>query len=202
MLHAINDWITHFIATGGYPGIFLLMFVESCLLPVPSEVTMIFAGQAAEGGQLNFWLVVVVGGFANLFGSLLCYWIGWKIGNERIKHLVARYGKFVLINTKDYDKAERWVHKYENSVSFFSRLMPGVRTFISLPCGVYRFNLPRFIVYTLIGSLLWSALLAYIGFKVSANFAEIEKWFMAYKVIIILAAGIAVVWFLWKKMKK
>lgn len=141
MLGLISQIIIDLIQSTEYVGIFILMALESALIPIPSEVTMPFSGYLAEQGKLSFWIVVLVGATANLVGSWGAYALGYYLEESVILDLVRRYGKFVLMSEKEYLRAMRWFRRYGQSVAFFSRLLPAVRTFISLPVGLAGMNL-------------------------------------------------------------
>lgn len=204
-LEAIGTWIINSISTAGYPAVFFLMTVESALIPIPSEITMPFAGFLVGLGKLNFWLVVLVGGLGNLAGSLAAYALGYW-GQERfVRRLVKKYGKYLLITQEEVDQAERWFRSHGELIAFGSRLLPVVRTFISLPAGISQMNVIRFSTYTLAGSLIWSAFLTYIGKILGDNWNILEVYFRKFDILIV-AAGIAMVaayvYYKIKKIKK
>lgn len=176
----------------GYPGLFLLMFVESCGILMPSEVIMPFSGFLVEAGKMNFWLVAVIGALGNLFGSLLAYWIGWKGGRP----LIEKYGKYILIRKHDLDLADRWFEKYGELTAFFGRLLPVVRTFISFPAGVAKMDLRKFSLYTFLGALPWSAGLAYAGVKMGANWELIRQKLHGFDLLITVLIVIFIVWYI------
>src|SRR3990172_9410769 len=132
IVEIITTYIIQFIDTTGYVGIFALMTLESALIPLPSEITMPFAGFLVQQGKLNFWLVVFAGAFGNLVGSLLAYGLGFYLEEHIIIKLVKKYGKFLLVTEHDYLKGVHLLKKYGDFVAFFSRLLPAIRTFISL----------------------------------------------------------------------
>ena len=163
MLNQIISFLTHIIISiinsTGYWGVFLLMAAESALIPIPSEVTMPFTGYLASTGRFNVYLVIFIGAFANLAGSILAYALGFWGEEHLIRQLIRKYGKFLLITEDEYDRAEKWFRKYGQGIAFFSRLLPVVRTFISLPAGIAEMNFIKFCLLTFLGSLIWSALL-------------------------------------------
>lgn len=189
MIEALSGLIIHFIQATGYFGVFLLMTVESALIPIPSEVTMPFAGFLAQQGQLNLIAVILAGAIGNLVGSLIAYAIGYYLEETVIVTLIKKYGKFILVTTKEYDHAMHWFKKYGNGIAFFSRILPAVRTFISLPAGLSEMNLLQFSIYTFLGSLIWSALLAYVGFVLGENWHSLEPIYRKFEIII----GVAVI---------
>lgn len=202
MLSHLNDLIIQLIHNMGYPGIFILMFFESLIIPIPSEVTMVYAGQVAQRGDFNFVAVIFTGALANLCGSIVCYYIGYSIHENVIRKWVGKYGKYVLVSTADFDRAHRWTIKYQSAVSFFSRLMPGIRTIISLPCGLVRIKFLKFCIYTFIGALIWCTFLTYLGYALSKNLPLVEQYFVWVKIAIVVAVVLLVAVFIWRKSRK
>lgn len=189
MSEVIVETLTRFIENFGLIAVFVLMTAESALIPIPSEVTMPFAGFMAGRGLMNFWAAVSVGAFANLVGSLLAYWLGYTKGEEWVRVAIKRWGKWLLIKEKEFDRAKDWFTRYGQAITFTSRLLPVVRTFISLPAGIMKMNLPKFIVLTLIGAFIWSAFLTYLGLKLGQNWLAIEPYFRRFQFLI---AGLGV----------
>ncbi len=166
MEQALFDIIKNWYVATGYLGIVLAMALESCLIPLPSEIVMPLAGlfvatgAATSTGKLDLFGVALAGAVGCLIGSAVAYWIGAAGGRP----LVLRYGKYFLISKADSDRADRWFAKYGSPVAFFSRLLPVVRTYISLPAGIARMNFGKFLLYTFLGSLPWTFALAYVGY--------------------------------------
>ncbi len=155
----------------GYPGIFLLMLLESCGIPVPSEIIMPFSGFLVAVGKMSFVLVVLAGAFGNLAGSLLAYYIGAKGGRP----FILKYGRYILIHKKDLDIADKWFTKHGNLTVFFGRLLPVIRTYISFPAGISKMDIKKFSIYTFAGALPWSALFAWFGIKLQSNWELIRE---------------------------
>ena len=189
ILIQIGQFVINLIETLGYPGIFFLMFLESAAIPIPSEIIMPFSGSLIIKGVLNFWLIVIVGTLGNLLGSIFLYYIG-KYGGRPI---IEKYGKYLFINKEHLESADQWFIKYGDAAVFFSRLMPVVRTFISLPAGIAKSNFKKFCAYTIAGCLPWSILLTYIGLELGQQWQIIENYFrkldIAIIAIIIIAIG-------------
>lgn len=193
------------IHSTGYLGVFLLMTAESALIPIPSEVTMPFAGYLASTGVFDVILVILVGAFANLFGSILAYYLGFYGEDLLIRNLVQKYGKFLLISIDEYEKSEKWFRKYGERIVFFSRVLPVVRTFISLPAGVAKMNFKKFVVFTFVGSLIWSIFLTYVGYTLGKNWHSIEVYYRKFEYLIIgviLALGIYYVYHKITKLRR
>ena len=199
LLDAFKEWIVEFVGQGGYWGIFILMALESALIPIPSEVTMPVGGLLAAEGRLSFFWVGMVGAFANLVGS----WAAYALGRGEGRKLLLRYGKYVLIRPHDIDKADRWFEKYGDSTVFFSRLLPVIRTFISLPAGVSKMPLLRFSILTFAGCLPWSFALAYAGLKLGENWEKLLPYFEPVSYAIAAIVGVVIiVWFVRRARRK
>ncbi len=178
------------------------MTLESALLPIPSEVTMPFAGYLAHLGAVNFWLIVFIGALGNLTGSLLSYAIGYFLEETVILTLIQKYGKYVLIREKEYHHAVHWFQKYGNPIAFFSRLLPAVRTFISLPAGLAEMNIWQFSLYTFAGSFLWSLVLTYVGFTLGKNWDAIHPYFQKFQFVVIGLVVLAIAYAIYTRIRK
>lgn len=190
------------IAATGYPGIALLMALESACIPIPSEIIMPFGGALAYGldgyVQLDLWLVGLAGTVGSLLGSLLAYYAGKTLGRQ----FVLRYGKYVLLSRKHLEKTEEIFEKWGDAAIFFSRMMPVVRTFISLPAGMARMDVKKFSVYTFLGSIPWCYGLAWVGYSMGPNWERIVGAFHEIDIIIIAAAVIFLAWYVWRFRKE
>jgi membrane protein DedA with SNARE-associated domain len=193
MVELISHFIIQLIQTTGYIGIFVLMFVESALIPIPSEVTMPFSGFLVSQGLFSFILVVLIGTIANLAGSLLLYFIGYKLEESVLLGLIKKYGKFILLSEHEYEKAGKWFKKYGDKVIFISRLLPGIRTVISLPAGMFEMDLKKFAIYTTVGCFIWSALLTYIGMVLGNNWKSLDPYYKKFEFLIVVLIVIAIV---------
>jgi membrane protein DedA with SNARE-associated domain len=188
-MSAIHDLIVRSVGDWGYPAIFVLMTLESACIPIPSEVTMPVGGLLASSGRLELWAVGLVGALANLAGSLLAYAVGATGGRA----IVLRWGRYVRIRPHDLDRAEKWFGTYGDRAVFWSRLLPVVRTFISLPAGAARMQLGRFSVYSFLGCMPWSFGLAYGGFVLGRNWEKLagNVEVAAVVVVVLAVAGAA-----------
>ena len=165
----------HFISSYGYLAVFILMLAESACIPVPSELTMPFAGAlaagAVAGAHLNLGLAIATGVAGNLAGS----YIAWGIGAYGGRAAWHRWGRYILLRDDDIDRAERWFTRHGTKAVFFGRLLPVVRTFISLPAGLARMPAARFGIYTLLGCIPWIAALAWAGSAVGRNWGNVAS---------------------------
>lgn len=201
MLEILTGFIIHLIQSTGYLGIFILMTLESALIPIPSEVTMPFAGYLVSQGSLNFIGVVLAGAFGNLVGSLIAFAIGFYLEEHVILNLVKKYGKFLLLTEHDYTKSVGWLKKYGDFVAFFSRMLPAVRTFISLPAGLSEMNIWKFSFYTFLGSLIWSALLTYVGVYFGSEWHVLEPLYRKFEIVIAIVFILGFLWFINHKLR-
>ncbi|MFI5205709.1 MAG: DedA family protein [Candidatus Paceibacterales bacterium] len=186
------------IGSTGYAGIFLLSALESCAIPIPSEVVVPFSGFLAVSGRFNLWAVIAVATIANLVGAAILFWVGRSGG----RWILERYGKYIFIHGEDLEKGDKWFKKYGDWAIFWSRMLPVARTYVSLAAGVAGMNFYTFSLYTLIGSLPWNAAQAIIGYKAGENWMVLEKYFRKLDILIVAVIVVLVVVYLWKHLKK
>jgi membrane protein DedA with SNARE-associated domain len=189
----LSRFIIAAISMFGYVGIVLTMAIESACIPLPSEIIMPFSGYLVTTGQFTMLGVTLAGAIGNVVGSVAAYYAGIWGGRP----FVERYGPYFLVSRKDLDLADRWFQKYGEAAVFFSRMLPVVRTFISLPAGVARMNFPRFVLFTFIGALPWCYLLAYIGLKMGERWDQLRGYFHQFDIVIGLGLAVVVGYFLW-----
>ncbi len=201
IIATLTNFIISLIQSTGYWGIFTLMSAESALIPIPSEVTMPFAGYLVSLGQFNLFMVMLVGAAANLFGSLLAYLVGYWGQEAVVRKLIVNYGKYLLISEHEFNRSEVWFRKYGERIIFFSRVLPVVRTFISLPAGIAHMNIWRFSILTFVGSLFWSILLTYIGFVLGKNWSSLEGYYRKFEYVIVFAGILLVAYYIYHKVK-
>jgi membrane protein DedA with SNARE-associated domain len=201
MLEILAHYIIQFIETTGYFGIFILMTLESALIPIPSEITMPFSGFLASTGVLSIWPIIIVGTLANLVGSLIAYYIGYILEETVLLKLIKKYGKFILVTEHEYEKADKWFKKYGDKIIFISRLLPGIRTIISLPAGMFEMDIKKFVIYTTLGCLIWSTILTYTGFYLGENWQSLEGVYRKFEIVIVVAIVVAVAWYIEKHLK-
>lgn len=202
MVEFIGSLIIRIINALGYPGVFILMTLESAGIPFPSFITMPFAGSLISHGKFNFFLLILIGTLGNLTGSLLAFWFGWWGQEAFVRKIIKKWGKYILITESKFNQSEEWFRKYGEPVVFFARLIPVVRAFISLPAGIAKMNLKRFIVYTTTGSFLWSLFLTYIGMILGNNWRKIEDYFHKLDLVIIIALLLLFFSFLYYQFRK
>lgn len=197
ILGTISSWIIGVISALGYGGVILLMAIESANIPLPSEVIMPFAGFLVTRGELNLYLIAIAGAVGCVIGSIISYYLGYFGGRP----LIEKYGKFILISHHDLNISDNWFKKYGELTVFFGRLLPVVRTFVSFPAGIAKMNFWRFVVYSFLGSLLWSLLLGFIGFKLGENWETLKNIFHSFDGIILALIIIGIVCWIWRHIK-
>ncbi len=182
----------------GYPGLILLMGLESACFPIPSEIVMPFAGWLAFDGRFNLILVILMGTLGCTLGSVGAYIVGERGGRGFIR----RYGKYILLNEGHIDSTELWFKKYGDLAVFGSRLLPVVRTFISLPAGMARMPFWRFTILSTLGALPWCAFLAYVGYVLGENWQSIEGSFREIEILIVVVIVVAAIYFIYSRRKR
>jgi membrane protein DedA with SNARE-associated domain len=170
------EWITGVIGRMGYAGVAALTFLENLFPPIPSELVIPLAGFVAAQGDLRLDVVIVAATIGSVAGATLWYEVGRRIGERRVRAWVDRSGKWLTLSAKDVDRAQAWFKRHGKAAVFVGRLVPGVRTFISLPAGFARMPLGPFLLYSLLGSAIWTAALAYAGVVLRANFSRVGDW--------------------------
>lgn len=193
----LSNYITEFISSVGYAGVFILMALESAAIPIPSEVIMPFAGYLAYQGVFNLFFVSIIGALGCMAGSVISYFVGLKGGRP----FIDKYGKYVFLNHHHLDIAENWFKKYGDKAVFFSRMLPVVRTFISLPAGMGRYSFKKLIIYSFTGSLPWTFGLAYVGFRLGSFWKDIIGFFNGLDMAIVAAIILGAIYFLKIKNK-
>lgn len=196
MVLNILEFITRLISSWGYVGIFVTMTLESALIPIPSEAVIPFTGFLAYMGEMNIWLIVLVSTLANLTGSIIAYFIGKYLG----RGFVRRYGKYVLLNTGHLQLVEGWFNKYGSLTVLFSRMLPLIRTYNALPAGMGKMNLPKFCLFTFIGSIPWNLALVLVGYVLKENWSILEKYSLYLDILAVFAAA-AVIYYLVRRIR-
>ena len=201
----ITNLITNLYVSTGLLGIILAMAIESCCIPLPSEIVMPLAGIMISTGKilsgtnhyLSIVLVALAGAVGCLIGSIAAYGIGYSGGRP----LMLKYGKYVLISQHDADKADRFFQKWGSATAFFSRLLPVVRTYISLPAGISKMSFVKFCIYTFLGSFPWCLILAYVGTVIGNHLDVISPYFHYLDIVIVAVVVILVALYIWRHIR-
>ena len=204
MLHnliaALGEFIVHVISGAGYAGVMLLMAIESACIPLPSEVIMPFSGYLVYTGRFHLLWVATAGAIGCNLGSVLAYEVGYYGGRP----LINRWGRLILLNQHDLDRAEHFFRRFGDVTVLIGRLLPVIRTFIALPAGIAKMPRLRFHIYTFVGSWPWCFLLAYVGMKLGEKWEtdpRLKVWMHRFDAVIVAALLVAIAFFLWSHWK-
>ncbi len=199
--HSVLEFIRQVYETLGWPGVVLMMAIESAAIPLPSELIMPLGGwmliQAKGLGMAHVLLAGLYGAIGNLLGS----WVAYAVAAWGGRPLLERYGRYVLISPHDLDRADRWFAKYGTWAVFFSRLLPVVRTFISVPAGIARMNLLKFSILTVVGSFPWSLGLAYGGYLLGARWESLRSAMRPFDIPIIVVILLLIAIYVWRHVR-
>lgn len=170
------EWITNLIDRAGYAGIAFVMFLESVFPPIPSWLVMPLAGFEASSGRFHPALVVLAGMTGSTLGAICWYFVGRLIGVDRLKTFAARHGHWLTLTPQQVDRADRWFDRHGAPAVMFARVVPIVRTFISVPAGVFEMNLRQFILFTAIGDAMWNGMLVIAGYVLRAQYEQVRDY--------------------------
>lgn len=191
----MGQWITDTIASMGYAGVFFLTLLETVFPPIPSELIMPLAGYLVSQGRMTLAGAIVAGTTGSVAGALMLYWVGRRFGEERLKLFADRHGRWLTLSRDDIERASAWFSRHGGWAVFACRLVPGLRSLISIPAGINRMGLPLFIACTALGTLLWTALLVYLGYALGANFEQVGRYLGPVSKGLLV---VIVLWYLWR----
>jgi membrane protein DedA with SNARE-associated domain len=187
----MSDWVIRLIEQSGYLGVGFLMFLETIFPPIPSEVIMPVAGVAAAQGKLDFALVVAAGTTGAMFGNTVWYLAARALGVHRLRPIIHRYGKWLTVNWSEVQRAEHWFGLHGSAFVLFARLLPTVRSLVSIPAGLLQMRFRNFFIASTVGTAGWTLLLASAGYKLEENVGEVQTFIgpVANAILVVLAAG-------------
>ena len=189
---------TDIIAASGYAGVGALMTLESMVAPVPSEAVMPFAGFLWYEGRFTLLGIIIASTAGSILGSLISYWIGMYAGRPFVK----RFGKYVLLNERHLELTERFFQRYGDKTVFISRFIPVIRHFISIPAGVGRMAMGKFILYTAVGAGLWNTFLAWLGYELGSNWTKVEDYTRVIDIVVLLIIAAGIVYLIFRRRRK
>lgn len=201
ILAAINNWVQGIIASAGYPGLGLVMVLENVFPPVPSEIVLPLAGYMTLQGHFTLVGVTAVGTLGSVIGALILYALGWWLDESRVRHLLRHYGRYAMLGEEDLDRALNWFNRYGQPTIFFARLVPIVRSLISVPAGLARMSMFRFLAFTAFGTGLWSFILAWAGKMLGVNWSRVTGFVSHYQDVVIILAAALVLLFLVQRLR-
>ena len=190
----MSDWVVRLIEQSGYLGVAFLMFLETIFPPIPSEVIMPVAGMASANGKLNFTLSVISGTAGAMLGNIVWYLAARALGHDRLQPIIRRYGKWLTLSWRDVERAHRWFDAHGIAFVLIGRLIPTVRSLVSIPAGLLDMRFRNFVIASTIGTGLWTTFLAVAGFKLRENFADIDQVLSPVSNGVIIALVVAYGW--------
>ncbi len=187
----MGNWVVRLIEQSGYLGVGFLMFLETVFPPIPSEVIMPIAGVAAANGQLNLWLVIVSGTAGAMLGNIFWYLAARALGLERLKPLVARYGRWLTVNWGEVERARHWFERHGVAFVLIGRLIPTMRSLVSVPAGLLKMRFRSFVIASTLGTFVWTAVLAGAGYRLKSDFHDVDQFIApaADAVLVVLIIG-------------
>lgn len=191
----MSAWILAIIEKLGLVGVALMMFLENVFPPIPSELIMPMAGFASAMGSMSLVAVIIAGTMGSVLGALPLYYLGTTLDEPRLMALTQKYGKYLLIKPDDIKNAQKWFDKYGKAVVFFGRMIPAIRSLISIPAGMNRMPMLPFLVLTAVGSAIWTSLLAYAGYVLGANYDKVAEFIAPISTAVGVAVAVGVVLF-------
>jgi membrane protein DedA with SNARE-associated domain len=198
LVELITQIVTNFLEITGYPALIVLMAMESMIFPVPSEAVMPFAGFLIAEGKMSWFLAIFFSTLGTLIGSLISYAMGYYGGNKFVKH----FGRYFLLDEKALVWTEHWFSKHGSKTIFISRFIPVVRHLISIPAGIGKMPLKKFITYTFLGGVIWNSFLLYTGVLLQEKWALVQQYSHSIDIAIIIIFILAVIWFIWRHIVK
>ncbi len=195
----MDQWINDFLEQFGVGGVGALMLLENVFPPIPSEVVMPWAGYSVSQGDMSFFAVVVAGSIGSFAGAMLWYFLGRWVGRDRLARWIEGHGSWLTISPSDLDKVDEWFESYGSAAVLLCRMIPGIRTLISVPAGFSEMPIGRFSLYTAIGTILWTTLLAGIGWWLGDQYGELAGPLSWVSTAVVLALfG----WWLWRLLRR
>ena len=202
ILNAIKIWVEQIISSTGYTGLYIVMFLENIFPPIPSEVVLPLAGSLTLEGRFSLLWITIIGMLGSISGAFLFYGLGKLLGEPRVRIIIEKYGRFALLSTQDLDRSLEWFEKYDDWVIFFARMVPIVRSLISIPAGIASMNITKFSFFTILGTALWSFLLAWGGRLLGEQWPMIADLINTYQNVVLVITGGVVLFFIGTRLFK
>jgi membrane protein DedA with SNARE-associated domain len=202
MVADLVAWITAVLDSTGHGGIIFLIALENIFPPLPSEIILPLTGFLVQQGKLSFIGAVIASTLGSVLGALFLYFLSYKLGQKRVFAFADKYGKFLGLSKGDIKKSIVWFHKHGGKLVFFGRIIPTIRSVVSIPAGLAQMDLKKFIFYTALGSAIWNGVLIWIGMILGERWHEIQKYTKTLEYIVwaLLIGGI--IWLVWRKQKQ
>lgn len=201
ILDGLRMAIQSLIQTLGYPGVALIMFIENLIPPIPSEFVMPFSGFLVAEGELSFIGVLLAGTAGAIIGALFLYYLSQWLGEERVRAWTANYGRYLLFTEAEFDEVMETFKEHGERWVFFARLVPGVRSLISIPAGLQQMSMLKFLLYTFLGTLLWNTILAGAGILLGQNWQRVLDFVQTYERVLWLLLLLGIAYYLYSRWR-
>jgi membrane protein DedA with SNARE-associated domain len=201
MLELLSGIIIHIIQSVGYFGVFVLMVLNATAIPIPSEVTLPFAGFLANQGSLTLILVIITGILGDLVGSIIGYSIGYFLEENLLLSLIRKYGKLILVTEHDYHKATTWIKKYGAPVVFVGKMTPGIKSFVAVAAGITEVKFTKFIISNVLAALIYVSFVSCVGFYLGSKWNILGGYFQKFELVIIVLVVLAGLFYINYKLK-
>jgi len=201
MLEQLSGLIIHLIQSSGYFGVFVLMVLNATAIPIPSEVTLPFAGFLSNQGSLFLPLVILTGILGDLAGSIIGYSIGYFLEEAVLLNLIKKYGKIILVTEHDYEKATKWIKKYGTPVVFIGKMTPGVKSFISVAAGITEIKFVKFVIGNVLAAFIYVSLVSSVGFYLGSKWNILGGYFRKFEVLIVVLIIVGLLFYINYKLK-
>ena len=202
LLGDMSRWATEVMDALGYIGLALLVAIENLFPPIPSEIILPLAGFNSSVGDMNVFIAILFATIGSVVGALALYYIGYFFGEERVRYIVNRWGKWLGFKESDVDKADEWFDKYGGLAVMMCRVVPIVRSLISIPAGLRKMPMLTFMIYTCIGSLTWNTILIFAGYLLGDNWDHVEEYVGILQYFVIAVVLVIGIWWVWARMIK
>jgi membrane protein DedA with SNARE-associated domain len=196
----VLSWVVGLVETLGYPGLAIVVALENVFPPIPSEAVLPLAGYLVSQGRMTLWGAVLAATVGSVAGALVLYWLGYAWGEQRVRGLVRRYGRWLTIDEEDLDRSQEWFEHHGRAAVFIARLAPLTRSLISVPAGVERMPLGPFVLYTALGSGIWNGVLIGAGWLLGANWSLVERYQSIFGTGVVIVLLLAVAWFVGRRL--
>lgn len=193
------EWVKNIMNTLGYPGVAFLMFLENVFPPIPSEIVMPLAGFTSTQGNLNFIGIVIAGTLGSVLGAIPLFYLGKLVGEERLTAWADKHGKWLTVSGDEIRKADQWFERHGTKAVFFCRLIPGIRSLISIPAGISGMNFVQFLLYTTLGASIWTTALAFLGRVLGENYELVDRYLGPVTYIVVGVLLVVAIGWVWKR---
>lgn len=202
LLAGLEGWVTDVVYAFGYAGVAFLIALQNLFPPIPSALILPLAGFLVGQGRFSFLPVLLAATAGSVVSALILYALGRRLGEERVRHLVGRFGRFVFVDESDLDRVNGWFQRRGGAAVLIGRLVPGVGTFVSLPAGFGGMPVPRFVVYTALGTGVWNGTFIGLGWALGIRWRLVQQYSPVLQYAALAAAIVGILWFLWRRWGK